>query len=87
MTEISFELHWPNGLHARPAGQLAKSLSQFACKVELMVGDRRVNAKSTMMIMSLALKPGAMLTFQLDGPDEAIAHQALSSFFASEPVA
>lgn len=65
------------GLHARPAGILAKAAAGFTCKVQLRHGTNTVNAKSVMSIMGLGLEKGAEITVITEGADEAAALQTL----------
>ena len=50
------------GLHMRPAGVVAKETIVF--------GDKRINAKSLINIISACIKTGAEITFECDGEDE-----------------
>lgn len=65
------------GLHMRPAGVLSKEMGVFQSKVEILFGEKRVNAKSVMMIMGACIKSGAEVTFEIDGEDEADALEKL----------
>ena len=54
--EITIRLE--NGLEARPVALLVQVASQFDSSVYLETGDKRVNAKSIMGMMSLGLDLG-----------------------------
>ena len=58
------------GLHMRPAGVVAKEMGKFACDVTIVFGDKRINAKSLINIISACIKTGAEITFECDGEDE-----------------
>ena len=58
------------GLHMRPAGVVAKEMGKFACDVTIVFGDKRINAKSLINIISACIKTGAEITFEFDGEDE-----------------
>ena len=58
------------GLHMRPAGVVAKEMGKFACDVTIVFGDKRINAKSLINIISACIKTGAEFTFECDGEDE-----------------
>lgn len=60
----------PEGLHMRPAGVVAKEMGKFACDVTIVFGDKRINAKSLINIISACIKQGAEVTFECDGDDE-----------------
>ena len=59
-----------DGLHMRPAGVVAKEMGKFVCDVTIVFGDKRINAKSLINIISACIKPGAEITFECDGEDE-----------------
>ena len=58
------------GLHMRPAGVVAKEMGKFACDVTIVFGDKRINAKSLINIISACIQTGAEITFECDGEDE-----------------
>lgn len=58
------------GLHMRPAGVVAKEMGKFVCDVTIVFGDKRINAKSLINIISACIKAGAEVTFECDGEDE-----------------
>lgn len=61
------------GLHARPAGVFAKTASQFKSRIEVTASGRKVNAKSSLSLMSLGLKGGSEIEILVDGEDEVAA--------------
>lgn len=65
------------GLHARASAKLTKLAGSFASDVHLSRNGRRVNAKSIMGVMMLAAGLGSEIEIEVDGPDEAVAMQAL----------
>lgn len=73
----------PNGMHARPAGELVKRIREFApTKVTLRSGGKEVNAASILSILSLGLKRGTELEVIADGPREQEAADAVADFIA-----
>lgn len=66
------------GLHARPAGILAKEANGFQSKVELSFNGRKVNAKSSMSLMTLGLVKGSEIQLHAEGPDAEQAVDRLS---------
>jgi phosphocarrier protein HPr len=70
------------GLHARASAKLTKLAGSFQSEVLLSRGDRSVNAKSIMGVMMLAAGMGAELGLDVNGPDEALALQALLDLIA-----
>ena len=60
----------PEGLHMRPAGVIANEMGKFACDITIVFGEKRINAKSLINIISACIKTGAEVTFECDGEDE-----------------
>ena len=59
----------PTGIHARPA--LAKTAAPFKSSIILVAGEKRLQAKSVLNLMSAAIKCGTEITVECDGEDEA----------------
>ena len=55
MIEIKKTLLNKEGLHARPAGALAKTAAEFKSKIELQFNQKKVNAKSSMSLINSGL--------------------------------
>ena len=60
----------PNGLHARPAGVLAKLAMEYPYAVQLTKNGVSVNAKSVVSIMALALAYNDRVTVRAEGPQK-----------------
>ena len=58
------------GLHARPAGELAKLAATFKSDINLNVNGKTVSAKSILGIMSLGIKASTEIEIECDGEDE-----------------
>lgn len=69
-----------DGLEARPIAMLVQTASQFKSRIYLEIQEKRVNAKSIMGVMSLALLNGEAVTLDAEGPDDAEAIAALEAF-------
>ena len=72
MVSRTLTVNNPEGLHMRPAGVVAKEMGKFACDVTIVFGDKRINAKSLINIISACIKKGAEVTFECD-EEEAMA--------------
>lgn len=72
------------GLEARPIALLVQNANQFTSSVYLEIDEKRINAKSIMGVMSLALMNGTEVVINAEGPDEADAIASLEAFFAAE---
>lgn len=58
------------GLHARPAGLLAKCVSSCSSEVNLAAHDKTANAKKLFSVMGLCIKKNDNITFTITGADE-----------------
>ncbi len=59
------------GLHARAASKLVNCASSFAAEVWLQRGEREINGKSIMGVLTLAAGKGTILLVRTEGTDEA----------------
>ncbi len=69
------------GIHARPAGLLAKEVKAFESKVTISKGGKSAEAKKLMMVMGLGVKCGDEVTVSVEGADEDAAFEAVKHFF------
>lgn len=58
---------------ARPVAVLVQKASRFESKVYIQSGDKKINAKSIMGMMSLGFSHGIEVTVSAEGEDEAAA--------------
>lgn len=73
MVEKTIEITNPSGLHARPAALFVQTAGKFTSNIWIKVGDKKVNAKSIMGLISLAVSRGTAITIIADGEDEELA--------------
>lgn len=59
-----------SGLHARPASVLAQAAGKCKSDVKIVVGDKKIEAKSILNIMAAAIKKGTEIELQCDGETE-----------------
>lgn len=69
------------GIHARPAGVLAKEAKNYASKVTLTRGDKSAEATKLMALMAMGVKCGEEVTVTVEGEDEDTAVVAIEKFF------
>lgn len=62
-----------SGLHNRQATYFVQKANEFSCSIWLESGNRKMNAKSLLGIMSLGVVTGAVITLTADGPDAELA--------------
>ncbi len=80
--EITIRLE--NGLEARPVAMLVQVASKYDSSVYLEAGDKRVNAKSIMGMMSLGLDTGEKVNVIVDGADEAAALEDIEKYLSGK---
>lgn len=71
------------GIHARPAGLLAKTAKGFESEVTVEKGGKSVNASRLMALMGLGVKCGDTITVTVSGADEEAAAKAIEEFLAA----
>jgi len=65
------------GLHARAAAKFVSTATRFESSVKIAKDERIVDGKSIMSVMMLAASCGTTVQISADGPDEAVAMQAI----------
>ena len=81
MTQFTYTIQDPNGIHARPAGLLVKAAQGFSSSIRLAKGEKAADLKRLFALMGLNVKQGDTVTLTAEGPDEAQAVSALEAFF------
>ena len=71
MITKKIKIQLQNGLEARPVAVLVQVASQFDSRIYVECGDRKVNAKSIMGMMTVNLSNGKEVNVSADGADEA----------------
>jgi len=71
------------GLHARPATFFIQKANQFKSTIWVEKNERRVNAKSLLGVLSLAVTKDTTVNLIADGPDENDAINGLCELIAS----
>ena len=66
-----------SGLHNRQATYFVQKANEFDCNIWLESGNRRMNAKSLLGIMSLGIVTGATVKLAAEGADAEAAINAL----------
>lgn len=82
MKEFTYTITDPLGIHARPAGLLAKTAKAYGDTVVTVTkDDTTVKASQLMKLMSLGVKQGNEITVTAEGPAEEEAAAAMKKFF------
>ena len=80
MKEVTYTITDPEGIHARPAGELVKVAKEFSCKITLTKDGKSGDCKKIFGIMGLAVKSGNEIVINFDGEDEDAAYDKISAF-------
>lgn len=80
MTKKEIRINLESGLEARPVALLVQEASKYESKIYIQSGDKRVNAKSIMGMMTLGMDISEELEVLADGPDEDAAIEGITSF-------
>lgn len=84
MLEKSVVVKLKTGLQARPAALFVQTANQFSSEIFLELEGRKINAKSIMGIMSLAIGYGKTVSLIADGSDEERALDELAKLIENE---
>ena len=84
MVEKKVTVKLKTGLQARPAALFVQEASRFTSDVFIIDGEKKVNVKSIMGLMSLAIGSGKTVTLAAEGQDEEEAIQVLEAFMTKE---
>ncbi len=83
MTTGKVTITAPNGMHARPAGELVKLIRGLApARIILRTAAREASAVSILSLLALGLKHGTEVEVCAEGGDEAAAVRAVTDFIA-----
>lgn len=82
MKQFRYTIKDEIGIHARPAGLLAKKAREYRSNVSVECREKRANATKLMAIMGMGIKYGDVVTVTIEGVDEEIAAKELECFFS-----
>ena len=84
MTSQKVTITAPNGMHARPAGELVKLIRGLApARITLCTAAREASAVSILSLLALGLKHGTEAEVCAEGGDEAAAVKSVAAFIAN----
>ena len=84
MIKKTITVQLSSGLEARPVAMLVQVASQYDSRIQIECGERRVNAKSIMGMMTLGLSVGEIITVSADGPDEDAALAGIEAYLTNK---
>lgn len=72
------------GIHARPAGVLAKAAKGFRSVITVQANGKSADLRKLMAVMALGIKTGATVTVTVEGEDEDAAAEAIRKLFEEQ---
>lgn len=84
MVKKLVKINLSTGLEARPVAQLVQLANRYECEIYMEAGDRRVNAKSIMGMMTLGLDTGEEIAVTAEGKGEEKAIQSVERYLSGE---
>ena len=84
MLEKVITIEGQNSSEAKPVAMLVQVASQYESTIYLETGSKRVNAKSIMGMMTLALMEGMDILVEADGNDETAAVSEIEKYLNNQ---
>ena len=84
MPERTVTVGSQSGLHARPAKLFVQAAAKQPVKVTITAGDRTVDARSMLGVLSLGVNTGGTVTLAADGEGADAALDALVAMLESD---
>ncbi len=81
MKEFRYKIKDEVGIHARPAGLLAKEAKAFTSKITIITNGKSADVTRLMTVMGLGVKKDAEVTVRAEGADEDVAIEKMKEFF------
>ena len=81
MKEFTYTITNPIGIHARPAGLLAKEAKKYASGCTVTKGDKTQKLTQLMMLMAMGIGLGDTVVVRAEGEDEDQAIRELEAYF------
>ena len=80
MKEFRYVIKDPVGIHARPAGLLAKAAKEFSSKIIIEANGKSADVTRLMSVMGLGAKTGTEILVRIEGEDEEAAFTNMQKF-------
>ncbi len=81
MKSFEYTVTDPVGIHARPAGLLAKEAKKYPDTITITKGEKSAGAAKLMALMGLGVKQGETVTVTIEGESEDATYEAIKAFF------
>jgi phosphocarrier protein HPr len=69
------------GLHLRPCDMISRMAMRFSSEITITSGGKKVDAKSIMSLLTLAVHKGSIIKIEANGKDEKEAIEELVKLF------
>ncbi|MBQ4345678.1 MAG: HPr family phosphocarrier protein [Oscillospiraceae bacterium] len=80
MKKFEYRISDPQGIHARPAGLLAKEAKAFTSRITIAKDGKGVACTRLMAVMGLGIRCGDTILITAEGSDEDAAIACISAF-------
>lgn len=80
MKQFTYIISDPNGIHARPAGNLVKLAKSFSSQITAEANGKKADVKKLFALMGLGAKKDMALAVFIEGDDEADAAVQLEQY-------
>src|SRR4051794_24738562 len=77
MKQLDLVIHNSTGLHARPARVFVDLAKQYQSSIRIRYGEKQVNAKSLISVLTLGVPSGQQIQVDVSGDDEQVAAAAI----------
>lgn len=81
MKKFTYVIQDEIGLHARPAGMIAKEAKKYESKIMILANDKEADLSRLLAVMGLGIKKNDEVTITAEGSDEDLAMKELENFF------
>jgi len=82
MPETTITITHEVGLHARPASMFVQTAAKYSSDIEVTHGEKTVNAKSILAVLTLGAHKDAQIIIKAEGADADEALKALEELVA-----
>ena len=79
MRTFMYTITVPVGMHARHAGILVREAQKYQSDIRFTVGERTVDGKRIMAVMTLGAQMGELIKTEIEGADEDAAAAGLKA--------
>ena len=81
MKSFEYTVTNPVGIHARPAGMLAKTAKSYESIITVIKGEKSSDCTHLMKLMAMGVKCGDTVTVTIEGSDEEKAAAEIKEYF------